>query len=392
MNYVKPIIERFGEDIPIDDRRKEAAEMICRYLMNRHDRERRQKYYEALELLLANRDSERILLYLPFDELVDPPKRFKNAFLNSWYKLLDVYDARENFHEGDTFELDARPNGEVERVVKCAHLIPWMIKAGYIGCCEILDILDYYGDDDILLQSFKDTWAYIHDNNLLHDDEMKRLHAATSKLPLRKKTNPLYVSKKRIEWLKERDRQPKGLLTPNAHLEGPFSENLKILREKVKAVENSLKPNEVVLLGGSQLKGYGTIDSDLDIWPLEDLEKDPMLCPGSPHSAHIYFNSIWIGGKAVNDLPKLAKEKVSSYIGGDNQHMSLERLESDLLQYRLLHKGFSRFTGNKNYVTGLYPEMDGDCPFYDDSYRRIATMLYAKYVLIPKGDNEHEET
>lgn len=206
MNYVKPIIERFGEDIPIDDRRKEASEMICRYLMNRHDRERRQKYYEALELLLTNRDSERILLYLPFDELVDPPKRFKNAFLNSWYKLIDVYDARENFHEGDTFELDARPNGEVERVVKCVHLIPWMIRAGYIGCCEVLDILNHYSDDDILLQSFKDTWAYIHDNNLLHDDEVKRLHAATSKLPLRKKPNPLYVSKKRVEWLKERDK------------------------------------------------------------------------------------------------------------------------------------------------------------------------------------------
>ena len=90
----------------------------------------------------------------------------------------------------------------------------------------------------------------------------------------------------------------------------------------------------------------------------------------------------------MNNLPKLAKEKISSYIGGDNQHMSLERLESDLLQYRLLHKGFSRFAGNKNYATGLYPEMDGDCPFYDDSYRRIATMLYAKYVLIPKGNNE----
>ena len=65
--------------------------------------------------------------------------------------------------------------------------------------------------------------------------------------------------------------------------------------------------------------------------------------------------------------------------------MSLDRLESDLLQYRLLHKGFSRFTGKKKFMTELYSEMDGDCPFYDDEYRRIATMLYAKYVLIPKG-------
>ena len=57
---------------------------------------------------------------------------------------------------------------------------------------------------------------------------------------------------------------------------------------------------------------------------------------------------------------------------------AIERLESDLLQYRLLHKGFSRFTGIDEFDTP--PEMDGDCPFYCDEYRRIATMLYAKYV------------
>ena len=57
---------------------------------------------------------------------------------------------------------------------------------------------------------------------------------------------------------------------------------------------------------------------------------------------------------------------------------AIERLESDLLQYRLLHKGFSRFTGIDEFC--IPPEMDGDCPFYCDEYRRIATMLYAKYV------------
>lgn len=142
---------------------------------------------------------------------------------------------------------------------------------------------------------------------------------------------------------------------------------------------------------GPSSKGYGTVDSDLDIWSLEELEKDPILYPGSPHAAHIYFNAIWIGEKSVNDLAKIAKEKLSIYIGGDNRRLSLERLESDLLQYRLLHKGFSRFTGKNQFSTGVYSEMDGDCPFYDDEYRRIATMLYAKYVLIPKGDTNKSE-
>lgn len=387
MNYVKPIIERFGEDILIDNDRKDAADAICRYLSDRRNQDRQHEYYKAVESLLRNRDSERIVLYLPFDELVDSPKTFKEAYLGSWYKLLNVHDARENFHEGDTFEPDARLNGEVERVVKCAHLTPWLIRAGYINYCELLDILHHYSDDGVLLQSFKDTWAYIRDNNLLNEDEISKLHSATSKLPLRKKPRPLYISKKRIEWLKERDEQPRQLLTPDAHLEGPFSPNLKVMCEKIKMIEANLKPNEIVLLGGSQLKGYGTVDSDLDIWFLKELEKDPMLYPGSPHAAHIYFNAIWIGGKSVNDLAKTAKEKLSIYIGGDSQRLFLERLEGDLLQYRLLHKGFSRFTGKKQFGTGVYLEMDGDCPFYDDKYRRIATMLYAKYVLIPKEES-----
>lgn len=382
MNYVKPIIERFGEDIPLDIRRKEAADAICRYLMDRHDPDQRSEYYKTLESLLKNRDSQRILLYLPFGELVGSPKTFKDAYLDSWYKLLSVHDARENFHEGDTFEPDARLNGEMERVVKCAHLTPWLIRAGYIDCHALLDILHHYSDDDVLLQSFKDTWAYIRDNNLLDEDDVNRLCNTTSKLPLRVKPQPLYVSKKRIEWLKECDRQPNILLTPNAHLEGPFSPNVKAMCEKIEMIETSLKPHEVILLGGSLLKGYGTVDSDLDIWSLEDLEKDPMLYPGSPHAAHIYFNAIWISGKAINNLAEVAKEKMDTYIGGDNR-LSLERLESDLLQYRLLHKGFSRFTGKRNFATGFYSEMDGNCPFYDDEYRRIATMLYAKYVVIP---------
>ena len=385
MSYVKPIIERFGEDIPLDNCRKKAADAICRYLMDRDDSDQRSEYYKAVESLLRNRDSERIVLYLPFDELVGSPKTFKDAYLNSWYKLLNTHDARENFHEGDTFEPDARLNGEIERVVKCAHLTPWLIRAGYINCRELLDILHQYSDDEILLQSFKDTWAYIRDDDLLDEDNVNKLRNATSSLPLRKKTHPLYVSKNRIEWLKKRGRQPSKLLTPNAHLEGPFSPNIVEMCEKIKMIETNLKPNEVILLGGSQLKGYGTVDSDLDIWPLEDLEKDSIWYPGSSHAAHIYFNAIWIGGETVNDIAEVAKEKMSIYIGGSNHRMSLERLESDLLQYRLLHKGFSRFTGKKKFMTELYSEMDGDCPFYDDEYRRIATMLYAKYVLIPKG-------
>lgn len=385
MKYSKPIIERFGEDIEIDILRKSAAEVICQYFADRSNQDSQRAYYNAVEYLLKHRDSKRILLYLPFDELASAPKSFRDAYRNAWYSLLGVYDARENFHKGDTFELDARPNGELERVVKCAHLTPWLLAAGYIDCSELLDILHYNGDDPILLRSFRDVFGYIYDHKLLSPNDLKKFHAVVEKAPPREPIQPLYVSQKRIEWLDKRNQKPGKLLTPNAHLEGPFSPNLKLMEGRLEQIRANLAPDEIVLIGGSRLKGYGTVDSDLDIWSLRDLENDRILYPGSLHSIHIFFNSAWIGGKNVTDVPRIAKEKIASYIGVADHRMLLERLESDLLQYRLLHKGFSTFIGKRSLMTSPYPEMDGDCPFYDDEYRRIATMLYVKYVLIPKG-------
>ena len=145
-------------------------------------------------------------------------------------------------------------------------------------------------------------------------------------------------------------------------------------------------PSEIVLVGGSQLKGYGTKNSDLDVWNLKQLETNDTLKPGSPHATHIYFDAIWLGGEAVADeLEQIANQITNMYTDSvmyttrlEIRRQAIERLESDLLQYRLLHKGFSRFTGIDEFY--IPPEMDGDCPFYVDEYRRIATMLYAKYV------------
>lgn len=385
MNFSRPVIERFGVDVPIARERIDAANKICRYFYSGRNINLRHEYYEAVTSLLSRRDSERIILYLPFDELIDAPNYFRDAYLDVWYGMLGVHDARENFHEGDTFELDARPNGEVERVVKCAHLIPWMIAAGYITCRDLLDILNHNSDDVILLQSFKDTWEYIRTHNILTEREIKGLEDTTSTVKPREKANPLYVSPKRIAWLQERKKPPGKLLTPNAKLEGPFSPNLESLKDRIVEIEEFLKPDEIILVGGSQLKGYGTVDSDLDVWKLHDLEHDQMMYPGSPDASHIYFNAIWIGGKNVRNLDEISRECCNSYVGRFDRLMSIERIESDLLQYRLLHKGYSRFTAKDKFDTSSYRDMDGDCPFYDDAYRQIATMLYAKYVVIPQS-------
>ncbi len=391
VKLLKPVIERRLEkaDSGIGTR-KRAAEDICCFLeanpINAYDMPlERERYYSACENLLGNRDSERILLYLPLRFLEDAPETFKKTYRDAWYRLLNVRDVRENFHLGDCFELDARPRDGLERVAKCIHLTPWLLKYGYIDERQILRILRENSEDEVLLQSFNDTWEYIRTNKILGSEDLYQLTSKTAHLPEREKPKPLYVSKKRLEWLDERNK-PAELLTPSARLEGPFSDNIPIIEARLEEIAAKLNPSEIVLVGGSQLKGYGTKNSDLDVWSYDQLLHDIAFNPGNPHVIHICFNTIWLGGQDVTmeDL-----ERLSDLISGNYtewakiankllKRRAIERLESDLLQYRLLHKGFSRFTGIDEFY--IPPEMDGDCPFYVDEYRRIATMLYAKYV------------
>ena len=380
IKFFKPIIEqRFDNANPYTNIRKQAAEQICDFLENKqgdmHDPTERQDFYHTLELLLEDPDSERILLYLPLSTLENAPNSFKKAYLKAWHHLLHVQDVRENFHIGDCFELDARPSDGLERVVKCAHLTPWLIKYGYLDAQQIVSILDENNYDEILLQSFKDTWRFISDHHILNTFDLIKLLARTSHLRMRVRKQPLYVSKKRKQWLAELNNDSFRLLTPSAKLEGPFSDNVPAFESELAKIITHLKPKDIVLVGGSKLKGYGITNSDLDTWLLPSNL-------GNPDSVHVFFNTIWLCGRDVNfrELYHLAENIMSSYASSSTKKRAVERLESDLLQYRLLHKGFRRFYGIKEFATNEYPEMDGDCPFYDDKYRKIATMLYAKYV------------
>ncbi len=388
----KPAIEwRFDALCLEVGTRKWHAENICKFLSGNDFSSKRSQtselFYESCSKILSDRDSERILLYLPLRCLESAPDSFRRAYLGAWHDLLNVMDVRENFHLGDCLELDARPRDGLSRVVKCAHLVPWLLKFGYLEVDELIRILaDAKACNDIvLLQSFRDTWGFIQVNHILDAAELYRMIALTKDVPNYALIEPLYVSKKRLAWLDER-RTHAELLFPKAKLAGPFSKNVPFLKRQIEEISAQLSPSEIVLVGGSQLKGYATVNSDLDVWDLEELEMSSNLYPGSPDAIHIYFDTIWVGGaETVGKLKSRADAVVNLYSGSalyahrsDLRRQALERLESDLLQYRLLHKGFARFTGRHEYEIPL--EMDGDCPFYDDEYRKIATMLYAKYV------------
>ena len=379
--YEKPIIERFGIDIPIDLRRSEYASKICGYLRS-GDINLRVDYYKSIKGLLDT-ENLRILLYLPFNELVQAPDWFKELYRENWYKLLNYYDVRENFHKGDVFEEDAR-TCDLDRVVKCVHLIPWLLKSNYISYLDIIGILDTNSSDEILLTSFSDILGIIEDNSMLSKDELYEIHKRVDKYTYRKQIQPLYISEARIKWLNECDGKSNTVLDDGNNIDGPFSGNLQ--SGLIRRVEDSLGGEEVVLICGSRLKGYGTKDSDVDVFSLDRLRQNKLLMPGRINALHLYYNSVWVCRNSRVELTKLSRDIAYKYRDIENRSLGLERLESDLLQYRLLHKGFSRVTGKRKFVTDKYTNMDGDCPFYDDEYRKVATMLYAKYVYIPTWD------
>lgn len=337
-------------------------------------------YYSAVDYMLSHEETQRILLYLPFNELKDAPYYFVEHYMQAWWNLTSVQDVSENFHKGDILEVDARP-GELTRVVKCAHLLPWLIKARYFNQYNILPL--FTGpQDELFLQSLLDTIPYIADHNLLDQLTLSQIEVLTHTVPSRKRLIPLYVSEKRKAWLREESSPVGKLLTPDAHLEGPFSPN--ISEERLIELTKKVESDDFLLVGGSQLKGYGVKDSDLDTWSFRKLQDTQDLYVGCPEAAHIFFNSIWVGGSSVLNPAGNFEEIIHQYNRSPRiKKQALERMESDLLLYRLLHKGFSRFTGNRNFETNPYSSMDGDCPFYCDEYRRIATMIFAKYVLIP---------
>jgi len=390
LNYINPMIEQmasgkmpFGGEIATQvQARREMTRVVQDYLRGNGKQE---AYFGVLAELLRTPEYRRLLLYLPLSDLKVAPKWFRGVYLDAWYELLRVYDVRENFFEGDTFEVDARPDGQLERIVKCAHLTPWLIEAGYLGYADLRCILRLNQDHEILLRSFANTGRMLKERKLLMETERRDLGELTAQVVQRARVEPLYVSEKRQKWLRERDGQsPCGtLLTPTASLTGPFSPNIRTFRDDLEAIQSTLGPREIALVGGSRLKGYGTTTSDLDAFRLEDLKKRSDMKAGSPHAAFIYFDMLWLGGSRVANLTDVARESAIAYFRRSDRGMAIERLESDLLQYRLLHKGFARFYGGHNSAAKDYPEMDGDCPFYDDNYRRIATELFVKYVFIP---------
>lgn len=224
-------------------------------------------------------------------------------------------------------------------------------------------------------------------------------------------------------------------------LAAPLSENLKTIPDDIAnlqkiTAEVAVNPElsayiyPVAVIGGSLLKGYGNLQSDVDVSvfvkPNTPREMVPQLRellhktfadglgsyepiefwlerPGeSPelqvhnfaepdqHVAdkywtHILFNGAWVGDQTAvaeiqkNLLPGYFYDSTNEIYGVSERQLYLERIEQDTLQYRLMHQGFARH----NPLRGQVPGVD-DSVFWDPGYRQLATQLFMHNVFLPK--------
>lgn len=188
-----------------------------------------------------------------------------------------------------------------------------------------------------------------------------------------------------------------------------------------------------ILLVGSRVKGYGNLDSDIDIavcirphvpWEKRD-EVLSLLHQEIPElhtvdtleywidkqnggytlrsksdngtanilhakDIHFFLGGMWIGygsdiGEIYHDI--LGKYLDLSRFGDQKEFVRftlLRKLESDILQYRFMHKGYQKMYPPRH--DSRYRDcntIDGESAFWDSGYREVATLLFLKKVFLP---------
>ena len=106
---------------------------------------------------------------------------------------------------------------------------------------------------------------------------------------------------------------------------------------------------------------------------------------------HLLLTSVWLGEEsAITELyekllPGFLRESKSSYMGRPIRRVWLREMERDILQYRLMHKGYRRFYPPQGGMGSDGTEgLDGSSVFWDSGYRRLATKLFVSRVFLPQ--------
>lgn len=386
------------------------------------DRDELADFYNSLSQIISEKDYRRLILYLPFEVLLDKNMKlddyelvksvdyFKQTYLKSWCELLNIHDMRANFVDGDILESEAR-SCDPPRVVKAAHLIPWLVRSGTININDVKELIQV--DDLILKRSIADTIPALFNFGLLSDDDFEYFQNIAISLPEEPPREPLFISESRKSWLDSKGNTLNIKPIENQNILGDFSENTELIRRSITEIQTKLHQlkseniYKIALIGGSRVKGYGGSDSDTDIYffikdntsaeewhsvcelfdnyePIPIHLNDKKIVDPIEKWSHTIFNNFWIGSEI--DVAPLRSEIMSSYLFEEKEKTrlrSIESLEGDLLLYRLLHSGYSRVCDFETMSFSDKKTMGEQSPFYDSGYRRLATELYVKRVFIP---------
>lgn len=154
------------------------------------------------------------------------------------------------------------------------------------------------------------------------------------------------------------------------------------------------KREEVLALLHQEVPNMAWVDKVLEYWMSEKegvfgFRTNPDLPTVlGPSQSHFFMNGIWIG--ASEELHKIQTDILKKYtdlsrFGEQKESVRtslLRRMELDMLQYRLLHKGYNKFSPSQ-ISAEKKKRIDGNSAFWDPGYRRIASLLFVSRVFLP---------
>ena len=395
MQFLKPFIEFFDARAPIDaSGYREVGfdeaihrRALSRKFLNIYNKEPfSESFYGCLSVVM--RKIPRLALYLPIDWLDKAPGHFMSAYLNHWQRCWYMQDARENFNLGDIYEPEARI-GELEYVVKAMHLLPELVRIGYLDDDDIIRIVKHVRHDDPLIcHSLLDAISVLRDQSLIEQETAEQvLHMTRNLSPRLAPPRLAFVTEKRKAWLKE---MAEDYRIEPSNISGPFSNNLS---EELLLEISKQRPNEIAIIGGSRLKGYARVDSDYDLFWLNPITGEisggysSSIGKANPNIIHLLMDTVWATANNGIDLRAARNGALKPYFklppDAPERGMCLSRLEADLVQYRLMHKGFIHTHEAQPNWLARYTVIDGASAFYDDRYREIATIILISCLDLP---------
>jgi hypothetical protein len=156
-------------------------------------------------------------------------------------------------------------------------------------------------------------------------------------------------------------------------------------RKKIRRILGELFSDKKV--GGKVVEFW--LEKDEDDLKIRDFANPDVFLADSTW-VHLLLQSVWLGeDDAIRELyakllPGFLNLKGKQFEGRDVRKLCLDEMEREVLQYRLMHKGYQRFFPPVGGIDASAKNLDPASMFWDSGYRRLATKLYVGRVFLPQ--------